>query len=782
MQEKEPVRGIMAGDKIVTVVDSIVFFAILAVAICRLFISESLYESYPMPGQNPGGGLPGFGGGLPGFGGGLIGFGSSGFMLTCNMLTFLASGLWLAVRFFVGGLLWFRTGLCMPGGLLLVAALVSVNRASNVNLAFSDSLNLLAAFVACLIMVQLLSGSLARRQVLLAVILALGGTLVFRCHEQKTELAENVRSMQKDYTAFMEANGLGPQSWQARQLEERVLSLDTGGYFPVSNTAASYLILAGGAAMALAVAGGKMAILASMVAFAVIGWGIVITDSNGGKVGLVLLIPTAVAFHFLRRVKNRKLLYAGFIFVILAGIAAVAGYGIINDRLPTSNLWIRWQYWQATAGMIADHWLTGVGPQNFGIYYQMYMNPAAPEVVKDPHCVALAILSQWGIAGFAAIVWAALAVVWHLVKPTGNLSTDKMVGSAGVSPRRFIVLACGLALCASIAYIASCDQTRGELPGMVIFYVVFTRAGVFLGLLVGIWFLLGYLSGNGKLVNSQISLAVLLASLAVFALHNTIDFAFFTPGVMFLFSLITALTLAVKNAGGGSDSVRRYEFGSAARSAAFVVIAGVMISWVQAGRAVYAGQNYLTKAVSYALAAGKQNRADMVGQAAAYARQASLANRFEPAGYKYAADLKATLWQKVRPINDSLFQEALAYLEKAATIDPANGSYYQNAGELCLTKLEASPASGKANLIALADNYLTKALALQPGDSDLLVSLAQTRVLQGDNEKARQFAQKALDIEKQCMDMQAKLFPHRKTLYPRLSQLRQEQAKEILAR
>ncbi|MBN2063855.1 MAG: O-antigen ligase family protein [Sedimentisphaerales bacterium] len=766
MTEKPGPEPLKYTSNIITIADSIAFFIITAVVLCRLFISESLFQNLPHPGQN--------------IGTGILGFGSAGLMLSFNMLTLLACALWVAIRFYTQKLIWHKTLLCLPGLLLLTAAMISVSCASNFHLAFNDSLNLISAFAVCLIMPQLLIASENKRKFLLIFILALGSTLSIRCYQQKHyEHGENIKAMQSNYNEFMLANGLEPDSWQAYQLEERILSMDTGGYFPISNTAASYLLLTVGAALALAISGGKKALLCGLATLILLTYGIYLTDSTGGKSGLALLVPATVLFGLLMRINNRPLLFGGFIVILIAGIAAVTSYGILYDRLPTSNLWIRWQYWQATVKMIADHWLTGVGPLNFGSYYPIYMNPTSPELVKDPHCVALSIFSQWGITGFIAMVWATLAVVWQMLNPEPASINIKTTKPEKLKPVSFLTLTLGLTACSVAVQMLSQDETGGKLMPEAVFYIIFTRSGVFMSMMIAIWYFLFRLNIIETIFQNRRSQAALFASLAVFALHNCIDFAFFTPGVTLLCALTVALLLALKNSDtpGSIYTVTSRKYSTLV---ATVILIGVSASWFYAGRHIYNNEKMLNLAARYAINAGDSGQPGLIEQAAAFAIKASETHPGDPTGYKYAGELYAALWHNTKPKDDNILHRALKYLDLAIKTDPANSSCYQLAGNLHRDRASHSSGVEKYNALQLAINYYNETLKRYPGNSDVMLHLAEILQATDQQEKARELARKSLEIEQGCLNMQSELFPHRKHLYPRMDISLQLKAKNML--
>ena len=89
-------------------------------------------------------------------------------------------------------------------------------------------------------------------------------------------------------------------------------------------------------------------------------------------------------------------------------------------RLPGGNsMLVRWQYWAASAHMIADHRMTGVGPGNFADYYTHYKPAAALESVADPHNVLLSLMTQYGplgLIGFLAMVFVPLWRSCHTLR------------------------------------------------------------------------------------------------------------------------------------------------------------------------------------------------------------------------------------------------------------------------------------------------------------------------------------------------------------------------------
>ena len=755
--------------KAVTIIDSMIFFAIISVLACRLFVNESLVNALPALGDLGAGQM-------------IIGFGGASFIFTLNMILLFVSALWSAVRFWQGSFAWRTTRLVLPVLLLLLATIVSVANASNKYHAFITSLTLLSSFSAGIILVQLLSCPW-RRNLLLAVIIALGCSLALRCYQQKNEESRyNLQAMQDDYDGFMKANGYEPDSWQARQFEERVRSMDTGGYFSISNTAGSYLILTSFSSIALLAANirnKKIAAFASLT-FLVQFYGLWITESTGARLSVFAGLAFIALLFLLHKLLNRRALFILFVASLFVVPAFVWYYGTSHGRLPTSNLWIRWQYWQATAAMIAKHWLTGVGPANFGSSYLLYMNPFSPETVKDPHCVPLAILSQWGILGFVAMVWAALAVVYHLV--VSGTSNDIDVNNANTkSPRQVLAWIVAFALSLVAAYYVSIDQTYGHSIFAVFLYIAGTRAFVFSAICIAV--VLVSQKQKGSIGGGRNLIVVMLAGLAAFSLHNTIDFAFFAPAPCLMFFVVTAFAVSTRNIT-DSGNVAQWQVARFARPVAVFIILGSVFTWCYVGSKVYRSEKMKARAAHLLVEASKTQNLDMALQAAAFAGNSSLLNGFDPEGYYYAGKINYQAFQTTGSSNSALFQNAVNYVLMAKELDRANPSYTSNLGLYYYDRYLAGHLSvlEKQEALNLADRYFSEHLELYPGDSEVLVSLAQIKLVKGQAAQAKELAKKALDIEEGCMDLQPKLFPHREYFYHRLNEKDISTAQGIVSR
>ena len=752
-----------------TITDSIIYVLFIAVLACRLFVNEVFPGASPLVGENNGGGI--------------VGFGGLSFMLSFDILLLLGSGLWLVLKLKAGDLLWRKTEMVIPALLLLVATILSYWSASDKSVGLVSGLNLLSMMVAGLVMVQLLVVP-SRRKLLLAVVLALGICQMWRCYEQQSEHEVTIGQMEADYDGFMSGQGLNPDSWQARQMEERVRSRDTGGYFSISNTAASYFLLTLACASCVAGAGGwrkgQVPILpvAGIVLAAVMTLGIKITDSTGGKLCTAAMFAAIFGLVILRNVRYRKIMFVLFVLAIAGGTASVVCYGQVHDRLPTSNLWIRWQYWQATAKMIADHWLAGVGPFNFDHYYGLYMNPTSPEVVKDPHCVPLAIFSQWGVFGIAAMVWSVLGVLWMLVSPVKERAASPGQES-NYSILKVSITAVVLSLSIFLIRMISVDDSLNEIPLVAKMYLTLEPAIKF-GV---IFFLLGYLflcrEEIKPVVHGRKVLIPLLAGLAAFSLHNTIDFAFFQPGVGMLFFFLAALAISAKEP--EVIVVRRKPMYLYASMAAVLLI--LMVAILPGfGGGIYRTDKAVSRAEKYVTMAGRMRQLKRAEQAIEICMNNADSSPNDARTLYYAARLCNQLWHYSDFKEGSYFDLAISALDRASERDPSHFRYDKLRGELYVNngkRFKAGSDDREFNYVKAVQNF-DKYLEKYPGNSDVLAMLADVKFDLGSKQEAGRLALKAIEIEQGCMELQPKLFPHREVYYPRMDQELEERAEEIL--
>jgi hypothetical protein len=189
---------------------------------------------------------------------------------------------------------------------------------------------------------------------------------------------------------------------------------------------------------------------------------LLLTKSRSAYIGLLAGVAI-VAWRERREVPRRLLVGAA-----VAGCAIVAilvGAGLATGKLDrqvltqsTLSMRYRWEYWQATWGVItggATNGLSalkaavfrwGVGPGNFRSAYLLHKLPVSSEEILDPHDLFLEV---WATAGFWAFVALTAAVILGLRdllgRPAGpkasvDLATSREDDDDDKPPRRTLWL------------------------------------------------------------------------------------------------------------------------------------------------------------------------------------------------------------------------------------------------------------------------------------------------------------------------------------------------------
>ena len=709
---------------------------------------------------------------------------------------------WLLVRVLGGGFFWKRTCLVIPLLILSLAAILSTWFASNKNTALIGAVNLISQVILAILLVQLLDAPWKRR-LLLAVIAATGVTMAYRCWEQyKYDLPDLVQMYEQNPQSLLRQHGFEPGTYEAEQFTQRLKSRDVGGYFFISNTAAAFFILSLGATLALLSsrwnnylnrrqwhypAGGAALLLAQILLLVLVLAqiaGLFITRSKGGiggwLVALGLLVGLGAGRNFLSRHWKASLTTATALVTLV--VIALASYGIHYGRLPTNSMWVRWQYWQAGAAMIADHGLTGVGAENFGRYYPRYMDPAAPEVVKDPHCFPIAILSQWGITGLVAVIWASLAVSIRLVRPQQNAPSINQTNQVNKEPSK--LWPWGMVIVPGIVFIqGAVSDLSGPLSAAEVRSVILLSFIMPTAVWVGAFGLALWAGGMGEKPaeandkNRGAAALVLGCALLGFMLHNSIDFAVFQPGVGTLFFATAGLALSLPRQ--RSDNLpRRLVSNRLIRGLISpVVIVMTLGYWIFIFKPIATSQNYLNLA----------RQSSSIEKAQNLSARADAANQLDPDPHYFLAQIYQQRWYQSGQKDHTVFVRAIDSLKAAIRRDPAHYRYYHKMSELYQEAAQLNQADAKKLYAQKAEQYLGMALQRHPAKSELLIDYGKLLMEYGElleieswPEQALNALEKALAYEQAFQAQQRQMYPEMMEQRSRLQPIIQEEARRLI--
>jgi len=438
--------------------------------------------------------------------------------------------------------------------LFLIGAVVAGFAAANKRAAITGFITLLAPILMAILLVQILD-SHSKIILLLTLIAALGIVSAYRCWEQFSENEDLIKFYEHNRDSVLARQGIARNSLQHWQFEHRLYSKDIRGFFTTSNSTGSFALLASFAAVILFIENykhrkpdslGFARLVACGIATAAVIFGLVATRSKGAIIASVIAAGMCISYHlFCDWIKaNKRTLIVVCLLFLIAASCAVVLYGATHGTLPGGNsMLVRWQYWQASARMYADHAFTGVGPGNFADFYTHYKPASALETVSDPHNFVLAVLTQYGplgLAGFAAMI---LVPLWKVVFATSAGSSVGTPQSESVS--KALAVTSLLVVSAALLLIRPTflKMPAGGLPGE-------RKAAAFvLYVMPVIVFIIGFLLFSTLQVSTDardtnLSVAALFCAVIGLLIHNLIDFAVFEPGILTTFWATTACLIA----------------------------------------------------------------------------------------------------------------------------------------------------------------------------------------------------------------------------------------------
>ncbi|MCX5636706.1 MAG: O-antigen ligase family protein, partial [Planctomycetota bacterium] len=368
------------------------------------------------------------------------------YSLSVSAVLIFAFVLWLILSFCSKKFSYRLTGIEVGLGLLCAAAVVAGFAASDKRLAITAVAVFLAPPLAAILLVQILD-SPSKIKLVLAAIAALGVVSTYQCAEQFfVSNQATIEQYEHAPQTFLEPLGIEQGTLQQFLFEHRLYTKGVHGLFTTSNSAGSFALMASFAAIALFIE--KLKVLSFPrkresilhialcgIAVAAIIFGLALTRSKGAIIGTLFAAVILFALLYFGKwlIAHKKAILTICLLLAAAGLWAIVSYGLKHGRLPGgSSMLVRWQYWQASAKMFADHPLTGVGPGNFASFYTRYKPAAALESVADPHNFPLSILTQYGplgLVGFLAMIFIPL---WRIV-PSSSIEYRLSADLSGVA-------------------------------------------------------------------------------------------------------------------------------------------------------------------------------------------------------------------------------------------------------------------------------------------------------------------------------------------------------------
>ncbi len=652
-------------------------------------------------------------------------------------LLILATVLWL-----LGGSLAGRAKIrhgWLGVGVLVFAlgTLFLVSSASNARDAMTVWAEQAALLSAAFLAVQIFADK-RRFAILVVVLAALAGAMAIKGVWQiGFEAPQRIADFELHRAERLADMGWAEGTSQAKLVESRMRDWAPFGFFNLANMFASLLIVISAGACALgaqkliaafhesifqkvhkdAGRGRKgeiplpvlAAILTAIMAVAAVA--ILILTRSRGAIGSAVLaaIGCCVALVFAKRLSRhwKKCVLVGCIMFVLAA-SAVVGHGLANDSLPTKTMTFRWYYWTASAEMIADHPLYGVGPGNFAQNYLQYRRPAAEEEIKTPHNLFVHAAAQYGIPLGALFVLILAYVLIGATRPrTGQADDDE---PPVAKPWRGWLL--GAILVAGV-FVARWQLANLHDPALLIFEGLLPAIAFAVCLMVAWWWAMPALLRSSSLVR-----VILTAGLFGLVLHNMVSFSLWAPGVATLFWVTAGACLA--QAGPAKPRMFKGGYFKGVR-AIFIFLVAMILIFVL--KPVLARQPYVGKMLAEIRkgnlfhaaiqAEGKHTKADapdpiFVADAARL--------------YRAAARDPLNAWKK-----HNLLQAAYWAANRAVYTDRQNSTWRKLAASIAVEHVESYsiPAPNISPTMTDALIHMAAAVDLNPADARLRLQYAR---------------------------------------------------------
>jgi O-antigen ligase len=434
---------------------------------------------------------------------------------------------------------------------------------------------------------------------------------------------------------ILKERGLADDPFLAKQFENKVLAGELMGFFTSANTMAAVVVFLLVVSLGLGVqrivddrqdsAGIVMLVLAAGLA----GWMIFEAKSKTAVVTPIMAIALGGAAWHWREALGRgaKRFYWLGIGAVALAVAAVVGHGMFHHSLPGTSLAFRWNYWVGGMRMFAQHPLLGVGQDNFGLHYLSVRLPQASEEVKDPHNFFVKFLTELGVVGGVLCVAWLGRMGWEMTRPIApvGIPPAKAGSSQAYTGPRVIwmlVIISGVGLMLNIF----CSTDFGADGGYVVNEIL-RKFSMFAILLIGACLMAVKSLKDPELDwrPAPILLSAILAGLAVFLVHNLIDFSISEAGPLMLFAILAGSVLGVRQPS-VAEKTRK-------TAAAAVTLAACIVLWLVVGGFVWAPTVAAEDAASDAGVALRKNRANEALRLLDLARQRQPLN----AEYSYRA-------------------------------------------------------------------------------------------------------------------------------------------------
>jgi tetratricopeptide (TPR) repeat protein len=372
---------------------------------------------------------------------------------------------------------------------------------------------------------------------------------------QMVDMPQTRQNWEANHEQILSQQGWAADSFQAKRFEMKVLSGELMGFCASPNSLAALTVM-----LLMLTAGDLVQKLVRwrpalewiLPAGLLLGAGWVIWGTHSRTaaatplIGVVLL---AAGWRLRDRLAgHRRLSFAGGIAALMLGWAGLIGYGLSHGNLIEQSLTFRWKYWIASMHLIRDHLLKGIAWDNFGLHYLQYRLPGVPEEIKDPHNLVVRFAAELGMVGLCLAAGWLGSLAWELTRPAregGQLpSTPKPQGEqTSIEMIRPFLWIAGIATVVSTWGAVDLSQDLNYWAIELLYRLLYGFTLVFVASWVAI---VDFRQPRLDETPSPMLLMAGVVSLALFVLHNFIDFSMFEAGPWYIFIVMAGACVGMR--------------------------------------------------------------------------------------------------------------------------------------------------------------------------------------------------------------------------------------------
>jgi O-antigen ligase len=465
----------------------------------------------------------------------------------------------------------------LPLGLLAVWGVMSAGWAADRFMALMAGFHLVAATAMLWAASQLVRSWLRFRMVGAVMVGLLLAYFTYALFYKTVDLPDLKRTFERDKAEILKERGLADDPFLAKQFENRVMSGELMAYFVSPNTMAAMVVLLG--VIAVGMAGQRLtddrrdrAGAAMLLTVPLAVWMIYLTNSRTAY-GTPLIAAALLGGAWYARgwlARNAGRAFWGGVAVVVVVFVLVIAHGMYRKTLFHESLTFRWYYWWGSMRIAARHLLAGVGLDNFGYYYLGARLPWASEEIKDPHNFLVKFLVELGVVGLVLCVAWLGRLAWEVTRPV----EPPQVGGGGASrvgPRAIASIATIVGVALGLNVMASVDFNANA---WFVFMEILRKVAMYALMLIGasVAAVRSFDRPELDARPAPFLLYAVIVALAVFLVHNLVDFSLFEPGPMMLYAFVAGCVLGVRQ-----PSVA----GRRKRTAAAAVALGVgVVAWL----------------------------------------------------------------------------------------------------------------------------------------------------------------------------------------------------------